>query len=89
MLLVMMHGSETWALKKAHMGLPVVSCTAHNGARHARHHTRDHKRHMGPAWARIAMQRLASVETVQGGVPLYGMKETLVVNGKKKPDYLK
>ena len=27
-------------------------------------------------------QRPASVETVQGGVPPYGVKETLVVNGK-------
>ena len=26
--------------------------------------------------------RPASVETVQGGVPPYGVKETLVVNGK-------
>ena len=28
-------------------------------------------------------QRPVSVETVQGGVPPYGVKETLVVNGKK------
>ena len=28
-------------------------------------------------------QRPASVETVQGVVPPYGVKETLVVNGKK------
>ena len=27
-------------------------------------------------------QRPASVETVQGGVPPYGVKETQVVNGK-------
>ena len=27
-------------------------------------------------------QRPASVDTVQGGVPPYGVKETLVVNGK-------
>ena len=27
-------------------------------------------------------QRPVSVETVQGGVPPYGVKETLVVNGK-------
>ena len=27
-------------------------------------------------------QRPASVETVQGGVPPYGVKETVVVNGK-------
>ena len=30
-------------------------------------------------------QRPASVETVQGGVPLYGVKETPVVNGKMYP----
>ena len=29
-------------------------------------------------------QRPASVETVQGGVPPYGVKETLVVNGGTK-----
>ena len=27
-------------------------------------------------------QRPASAETVQGGVPPYGVKETLVINGK-------
>ena len=36
-------------------------------------------RHLGPVWPRIA--RPASVETVQGGVPPYGVKDTLVVNG--------
>ena len=30
-------------------------------------------------------QRPASVETVQGGVPPYRVKDTLVVNGKKCP----
>ena len=35
--------------------------------------------HLGPAWPRIARDR--PLETVQGGVPPYGVKETLVVNG--------
>ena len=35
---VMVYGSETWALKKAHMELLSLSRTAQNGAHHARHY---------------------------------------------------
>ena len=31
----------------------------------------------------MCVRVLSSVETVQGGVPPYGVKETLVVNGKR------
>ena len=35
------------------------------------------------SWVAKNSQRPASVETVQGGIPPYGVKETLVVNGKE------
>ena len=37
---------------------------------------------MGGSCVAKNSQRPASVETVQGGVPPYGVKDTLVVNGK-------
>ena len=35
---VIVYGSETWALKKAHMELLSVAPVAQNGTHHARHH---------------------------------------------------
>ena len=94
---VMLYGSETWALKKAHMEL--LSVAQRKMERIMLGITlRDHKRN---TWIRhqtgvndiidvITKGKhgwgTASVETVQGGVPPYGVKEPLVVNGKWLPE---
>ena len=78
-------GGTDCTIQRQHMDKRVTEWTPREWTRRQGDLKQDGETALSATWVLAVAknsQRPASVETVQGGVPPYGVKDTLVVNGK-------